>query len=461
MSNTLPLICENKIPDRYYKLINQIDPNNWEIYIFTGQVPTDIREILQFLQKGGSLNASQSDILLKFFGINYKNILALESPLNKYPVTYLDDLIEVDDSVAAIKNKIVKYLRVLVDWQYLYINMNTTKGQELISLGHTFIQRKESKKSEDVLIEYNMNPFADIKMNPYPDINLGDASMNYFVDQHTGIKFTGYQKNDTNGTLITEYNIVNDEIYLVTFCNFLKYVQTLKIKYTGVNLNKFKYGYLAKYWSSLVLDNEPKFNELYDLCANKTTGVQSQLEQSVLSSDYKSLTDKVERDSYIVSLVKHPPKEIGDADIKFENCGILEIVLHINYNLEMPEFIDLMKIFDRYQLSKGVPFVKYKGEKSKEPRHKLFIPIIDENSIEIIQDWISNIQKRKKDDVFEYRVSGKGLSFKRLLYQNIDSKTGKVENKYATINFYKDGKIELKCFWKNIKMQLYLMLRLL
>src|SRR5207253_1313935 len=129
-----------------------------------------------------------------------------------------------------------------------------------------------------------------------------------------------------------------------------------------------------------------------------------------------------------------------------DHCDILEIVLHINYDLATHDFIDLMKVFDRYPLSYNVPFVKYKGEKTKEPRHKLYTPITNEtedgNPIEIIQDWIQNIQKKKKEETIEYRVSGKGLSFKRLLYQNIDETTGETENKYATINFYKDGKIE-------------------
>ena len=439
MSGSLPLICENEVSDRYYRIINRIDSNNSQVYVFVGQVPNNIQTLLNLIKKGTSLNASQNNDLATYFGTNYRTLLGIDNPAN---VTYVADLIEIDDSIAAIKNKIAVYLRIAVDWQYLYANIDTGDKKTQISLGHTFIERKESKKDEDILIDY--------PKDPYEDVDLSHPSMNAFVDSHTGIKFTGYQKNDTHGTLITEYDIINNEIYLVTFCSFVKYLQTSKTKFAGINLNKLKFGYLAKYWPTFVLESESDMNKLYELCASKGD-VQGQLEQWLMESNYKSLVEKVEADSYIISLIKDPPAEIEKTDIKFENCGILEIVLHINYNLDFPEFIDLMKIFDRYHLNKPVPFVKYKGEKSKEPRHKLYIPIIEENSIEIIQDWISNIQKRKKDDIFEYRVSGKGLSFKRLLYQNIDNKSGKVENKYATINFYKDGKIELKCFWEEHK----------
>ena len=439
--SVLPLICENQIPDRYYKVINRISPTISDIYVFVGVVPENINSILELIQKGNKLVSGQNNQLLKYFGINYKRILATEG-YNNSNVSYIRDLIEIDDNISAIKNKIAAYLRILIDWQYLYVYINGGGNQGAISLGHTFIERKESKKSEDILIEYPKDPFENV--------DLSHSSMNYFVDANTGIKLANYQRNDTGSYLITEYNIIKDEIYLVTFCNFVNFSQ--KFKFTGTtNLNKFKNGYLAKYWPVLVHENEVKTNQLYDICSGKTVNMSEQLDQLISKVDQKDLMDKVERDSYIISLIKNPPEAIVNADIKFENCGILEIVLHINYNQEENEFVDLMKIFDRYHLNQMVPFVKYKGEKSKEPRHKLYTPIIDENPIEIVQDWISNIQKRKKDDVFEYRVSGKGLSFKKLLYQNKDPKTNALENKYATINFYKDGKIELKCFWEEYR----------
>lgn len=437
----LPPICENKIPDRYYRVINHISPKESIMWIFIGPISDTLQPIIDALQKGSVPNSIQTDSLVNHFGSQYMSILALDGSSGSSKVIYINDLIEVDDDISAIKNKIAVYGKIMPDWQYLYVYVpvEETKSVAEVGLGFTFILKKENKKSEDILIEYPKDPFADI--------SLTHSSLNAFIDQHTGNKSHGYQKNDTSATLITEYEAIKNEIHLVTFCNFVKYVSqdNIKSKYVGISLNKLKYGYLTKYWPNFVINTETsKMNEIFNLCSTKTEGPE-------LPSEYKSLVEKVDKDAYIISLIKHPPPDIGNAEVKFDPCGILEIVIHINYNANLPEFIDLMKIFDRFKLSKKVPFVKYKGDKAKEPRHKLYGPIIKENSMDVVQDWISNIQKRKKDDVFEYKVSGKGLSFKHLLYQNVDEKTGQIENKYATVNFYKDGKIEFKCFWEEYR----------
>ena len=185
MSNSLPLICENPVPDRYYKLIHRIDPDTSEVYVFVGHVTEEVREALNAIQKNQKLSSNQEEQLTQYFGLNYKKILALEGYLGTYPPIYIDDLIEVDDSIAAIKNKIATYLRMLVEWEYLYVNIDTDGKKQSVCLGHTFIERKETKKSDDVLIEYPKDPFINIDLN--------HPSMNYFVDSHTGTKSTGYQ----------------------------------------------------------------------------------------------------------------------------------------------------------------------------------------------------------------------------------------------------------------------------
>jgi hypothetical protein len=440
----LPVLCEGQVPDRYYKLISKLDDKKWLINIFVGQTPADIRTILTAIENGAEPTSPESAKLKAHFGPSYLTSLALDGPLVSHPVKYINDLIEVDDSVNIIKAKIAVYLKIPLDWQYLYAHIDAGANQSLdVCLGHTFVERPEDKNAEEEVI-----PFP---LDPYEDINLVHPSMSYFIDPNTGFQARNYQKNDTNGSLINEYPIVNNEIYLVNICNFLQYFKSLKQDYTGTNLSKFKAGYLVKYWPVVTL--ESGFDKLYEACAVKSGG--SALSDVFLDGkEYKEMSSRIERDRYMISLIKDPPAAIKEAPIEFDTCRILEIVLHINYNVDKGDFVDLIKVFNQYELNQRAPFVKYKGEKTKEPRHKLWKPIIEENSMETIQDWVSNIQKKKSEDSNEYRVTGKGLSFKRLLYQNEtmvkvgNEEVKKVENKYATINFYKDGKIELKCFWE-------------
>ncbi len=441
----LPSICEMVNPDHYYKVINYLSHNQQEVYIFVGQHEVEVRQMLTKIEQNTKLSATDHTMLESIFGQDYQKKLALEGQWSHSQKYYIDNLIEADDSILAIKSKISVYLKLAIDWQYLYAKVkikevNQTQ-ESYICLGHTFVERSENKKTEGAIIDY-------VK-DPYLPIDLVHPSINYFIDPVTGIRFVGYQKNDTNGSLISEYLVVDDEIYLVTICNYLKYFRSLKTPYTGTNLLKFRWGYLARYWATLVLENESQYNDIYEACGGQVSDGQAIQDKFVLSQEYKNLVASVDRDRYIVSLIKSPLPQAKVAKVEFTDCGLMEIVLHINYanSPDQGDFIDLVKVFNQYQLNSRTPFVKYRDEKTKEPRHKLYKPIVDENSMEIIQDWVSNIQKKRKDDNVEYRISGRGLSFKRLLYQNVD----KSENKYATINFYKNGKIELKCFWEESK----------
>src|SRR5690348_6826827 len=114
MSTQLPLICENPIPDQYYKIINRVDDDSSEVYVFVGHVPVEVRESLNIIQKGQKPSSSQDEGLKKYFGLNYKKILGLDPYFGSSPLIYINDLIEVDDSIASIKNKIAVYLRMLV-----------------------------------------------------------------------------------------------------------------------------------------------------------------------------------------------------------------------------------------------------------------------------------------------------------------------------------------------------------
>ena len=142
-------------------------------------------------------------------------------------------------------------------------------------------------------------------------------------------------------------------------------------------------------------------------------------------------------------------------DIAFYDCNILEAVVHINYRESNDNFVDLEKVFHMFPLSNDIPFSRLKMDKDtnymiyKEATNNKSENYIDKR---IIQDWIDPKLNKLFDANDVYAVSslnynrniGRGLSFKIFNYGDKTSK------KYMTLNIYKDGKIELKCFWDEL-----------
>ena len=144
LDDRLPwVICENTLPDRYYQVIHRLDANQSKVYVFIGQVPVAIREVLDLIQTGKTTNQAQLKRLEQHFGSDYRDILGLGHASTP---TYLPDLIEIDDSVAAIKNKLAVSLHLSVDWEYLYAKIDVGGGQiDSVCLGHTLIERKQKE----------------------------------------------------------------------------------------------------------------------------------------------------------------------------------------------------------------------------------------------------------------------------------------------------------------------------
>jgi hypothetical protein len=410
-------ICNVPIPERYYKI-----KRGSQIIAFVGK--SEITETLNKLRDQTPLKTSDKKILVGKFGDKYQTVLGLQDGENW---DYIEDLIEIDDTIYDLKNKIAVYLEQDIDSIYLY----ATVKDKLLCLGHTFFEK--IGKNDKRLIEYPLDPYALV------DLEDPRSMTNKFVSQAGAINVL--DREDINDTLISDHQINNNLIYLVTMCDFLNSPK-INEAIDQSDLKRFKIGYLYKYWPD-VFNNEPEFERLFELC---WSGEQPQI---TVSQDLK---DTINKDQILISLIKTPPLDDSTNTIDFSQCSILEMVIHINYQDQSTDFVDLSKIFDRYVLNQEVPFVKYKSDKGKEPIHKLYQPIIEENPVEILQDWVSNIQKKPKSkevglDVKEYQLTGRGLSFKKLLYRKeIDE--DQYENKYATINFYKDGKIEFKCYWE-------------
>lgn len=456
-------LCEINIQDRYYKIINLIGQLK-KIYIFVGRVDEPTLRVLENIKKiinqilikpregiiDLQLSSQDTALLISKFGDQYEDILNISNQSLQDVVAwdYVENMIELDDNITNIKDKTANMLGQVFDYLYLYVEtliqdpMDITQNvHKMTSLGHTFIDNKDN------IIEY--------PINPYQSIDLTDVSTKEFIEIYEG-HCIRCKQNNTNDVLISDYNIVNNTIYLVVFCDYLKSntVKELIAPLDHASLYRFKFGHLIKYWPNfLLLTEKSMVDRIFDNCVN---GHIIPVDKQYLGE----LKRKIDRNKDAINAIKFPPEYASSTNIQFDECGILEIVIHINYNIASDDYIDLVKIFDRFELNADVPFVKYKGDASKNAMHKIFRPIVEEKGVKrkMILEWISNVivKKGKKDPDTgeeveqEYHISGKGLSFKKFLYQKIyKGKDGKnkIKNKYSTVSFYKNGKIEFRCFW--------------
>lgn len=137
-------------------------------------------------------------------------------------------------------------------------------------------------------------------------------------------------------------------------------------------------------------------------------------------------------------------------------CNILEAIIHVNYNEQNDEFVNLSKIFHMVNTNKDMPFARFYMDGDKAPKFKVYSELTDQKSPlftkrEIIQDWINPRLKRlDKTNIHAVQVAqfkqvgNKGLSFK-FLRPGQDSTD---ERKYFTLNIHRNGRLDIKCHWE-------------
>uniref|UniRef100_A0A6C0BLN5 Uncharacterized protein n=1 Tax=viral metagenome TaxID=1070528 RepID=A0A6C0BLN5_9ZZZZ len=419
-------LCEQSLQDHYYKVAHwQGDHRHW--YACLGEIPAAIDQILKpFNGHRGLLTTQllthdQVTQVSQYFGVVMTSSDQLMTLLGWDQVTSGDEwsywswLIETDDNVFQIKNKVACELKVAPEFLYAYIEDATT--HQLTTVDHTFT-------SNDVTLDIPAEPtiqagiFQQMYVEPFKNENEADRP----------------QIQDLTSWFLSDYPIKQETLYLIDVCQWIQWALQIKvIPSANPNLPGLK-AYLSIYW--------PRIKNLSDVIMTCR-----------LVPPSTETCRMVEQDRQIIRHIKHPSPLLSENPTQFQPCKLLEIVLHINYNESSDDFIDLVKIFDRYVLNQEVPFVKYKAEKSKDPIHKVYQQVTQEIPLKMIQEWIGDFQKKSKlvdqegaEGKRDYVItSGRGLSYKLLLYGDGSGATG--PNKYATVNFYKDGKIEFKCYW--------------
>jgi hypothetical protein len=140
--------------------------------------------------------------------------------------------------------------------------------------------------------------------------------------------------------------------------------------------------------------------------------------------------------------------------VKFgAHCNVLEVVIHVNYNENNMDFVDLKKLFYMLTTNKDMPYARYFYDGETSPKYKVYKGLVDASSDmflpkEVLQDWINPKLNRISDraDVHEIhkelikKIGNRGLSLKFV-------RPGEGERKYFTLNIYKNGRLDIKCHW--------------
>lgn len=181
--------------------------------------------------------------------------------------------------------------------------------------------------------------------------------------------------------------------------------------------------------------------------------------------EYESILSKLKQSSLAIRAINDretlqyaeemEPEE--GTKLVFGSCNISEAIVHINYDEQNEHFVDLGKIFHMFQMSEMIPFIRFKSERDKVPKYKVYAPLTDKTSPLYVEkttllDWTNTKYKKRIDNTDTHAISAqvltknassaRGLSFKIYNYGEGP------DRKYITANVYKDGKIEIKCSWE-------------
>ncbi len=478
-------MCNGYNPRIFYKIKEYITKDKYNIYIFIGNINENIKKITMKKESNTTLTKSEEQIFESFLGPKNKGILNLKNDSGG-GIHYINELIHIDDSIQIIKKKIFINLSnntgqeyILPEHQHLWIK--TTSNLNNGKLYNIFLSITEQKleiDKENLLLNISKITGIDSKTIKTLHIDKDPIDFDYFSNSKEILKILniktetlGYNYKNNNGNIImytnpfqslnidplfatntgekknnrlieNKFKILDDyenihlnEIFLVNISSIISFIKS------GNNFNGNKEhiynGFILKYWP--FINNSNAYN---DLKINKVK----------IKEKFSELqTTLTEREKVSNIIYESYPKALSE--LKYNSCGLLLCVIHINFPGGEDNF-NINKIFNNLKLSKDIPFLKYKPDNSYETKYKIFKDISELDSDgkpyiteKRLNSWRKNIVVKTVDGKDEYKITGipKGLSIKQFLYEDID------EKKFSTINLFKDGKIEMKLYWTENK----------
>ena len=233
---------------------------------------------------------------------------------------------------------------------------------------------------------------------------------NNFIDD-IGVFQNKYKLvNNLNNILydVVDFTCIQQNIIFVDNLEIeMEYLKQNKIPINNIFIN----GYIKKYWPNGYINYDSNF----------------------YLTKYKELSSMFKYEKFILNL-------IYNKDIKnnyLGNCNIVSIRLRSNYCsdvlynsnvVEDAKYLDLVKIFNLLNVSKELPFIKYKQKiEWLSPLFKIDKDLIKTGNKIVTQRWIES--------------NPRGLMFKYLTYSIKNNNS--IENVYSTVSIFPSGTIEV------------------
>lgn len=375
--------------DNFYFNITKLSRNKNNIlsYIFIGTQNNTIKSILNNIENKIKLSTKDKLLLNEVFGEN--NIESWVK--SKYNIQFIYDIIQQNDNIKIIKNKIFYYLSTK--------NKYVTQNNQLLWI--------KNKNTFQYLGYYYNNYIPPL----YEKIGVDEI----FIENRPVI-------NNNNNYLINDilnhfYNnnlsLFNNTIYLYDAYDEYLFFKDKKKKMTP-ELYK---GYFKKYF--------PLYNFEFN--------------SSELNNYSKLLKNNIEKELYIYNLI-HNYEVNPDT---FSNTYITDANFIINHEqiLDDRENINLYQLFDIIikNLDYDMPFVKYNDNDLEYPISVLNTDVITTINEDILKKWLGI--KKNQFALYNYN---KVLSFKRLI-GNYSDKPVFSTIEIPLMNTYKNTKINVKC----------------
>ena len=378
--------------------VNRLKKN--ATYIFVGNQEKEIKIILTYLENGEKIMEKDDSILKTHFKSNYQYIVKNRTK----NIKFIYHGIYVDDTIQNIRKKIFCFLstdkEILPEKnQELWVQMNN-KTFQILGPTWTNISSEPSILQQNIIPDTKSFVTKDGKLIINKDLkealkNINDQTL---FDATDGLRFE------------------NREIYMNMLEDDLEF-----LKSNGQKLDKILIdGYFQKYFPLGTID--------YD--------------KSVLLKELEKSRSIMRAEDRLIQFVEKIPID----ESFFSGCKIIQVLLHITNPYEH-EFIDLLKIFNLFLLDEKTPFMRYKDMEWVAPKYIFYKPLVENKTIseKQMRNWISSTKKVKDSTeqvIKEIQYSVRGLTIKRYIY-TLDG-----EPKYATINIYRNGNMEIRIAFK-------------
>lgn len=462
-------VVEEFYNQKIYKVKQVHSDNSSTLYIFVGnQYDNEIYKILKKLEKVKNYQDLTLDEV-KTLKSSIKNFKTKFGNLDEENIKFIKGLIYPDDSINQIRMKISYYLSynqeyISINQQHLWIRTRNCSFKNIVNLINHLMGKDQEISQDNLVLKLSLlldlkdqSDIEDLIRRKFPDkyknkakkislfektfykpedlteneefkslltnrnIVLGreyikniKISSNIYLDYPLYVVANPFsdivdysdnvvmdQTSDQYSKTLSDYDLIdNNIIYLTTYTDFIR-------NYQGYNVNDIA----GLYWN--------------DLANNMTAGQIKIEKESVehLVEKYNQIEKK-----YFIS----QSKDQNNSNVKWiEKYNLNHLVISIN-DANYPGSFDIEKIFNLFETSDDVPFVKYVLNDNNN-QYKIYKPFLKKHSfkLKVIASWKHN---HHLPDV-EYPIYKKYLVFKLLLS---DIKNKNLEN-YVSVSLYENG----------------------